>query len=66
MDISYDYFINQRLGKYAGDWVVIVRRMVVAHGARRDLKDMVSRVKSKYPDEPFLIAKVPEQTAQIL
>lgn len=66
MNANFDYFLSHDLGRYAGDWVIIVKEKVVAHGSRGRMKALLDEVKKHYPKESFLIAKVPNKGIQIL
>lgn len=66
MNVDYEYFMSRNLARYSGDWVIIVKARVVAHGPRRKIKQMVRRAKKDYPDESLFIARVPQKTEQIL
>ncbi len=64
MNGNYEFFLDTDLSKYAGNWVVIVNRKVVASG--KDIKKMVLETRKKYPGKKPFIAKVPEPTAIIV
>ena len=64
--MNYEYFMDADLKRYSGDWIIIVKQKVVAHGPRIKMKKMLRGIKETYPREPFLIAKVPKKGIQIL
>jgi len=66
MNMNYEYFMNRDLHKYSGDWVIIAREKVVAHGPKARMKTMLQRARKDYPKESLFIAKVPQMAAQIL
>ena len=66
MNQNYEYFLEQDLSSYAGDWVIIVKEQVKAHGPSSRMKDMVQKVKLEYPGESILITKIPSKIQQIL
>ena len=66
MNTDYEYFMSRDLQGYSGDWVVIVRERVVAHGPRKKMKEMLQRARKYYPKESLFVAKVPHAAEQIL
>ena len=60
MNMNYEYFMSRNLHKYSGDWVIIAREKVVAHGPRARMKAMLQRATKDYPKESLFIAKVPQ------
>jgi len=66
MNASYEYFMKEDLSKYAGDWVIIVREKIVAHGSRDHMAKMLKQIRQTHRGEPLFIAKVPEKTVQIV
>jgi len=51
------FYSGANLTAYAGEWVVIIDKAIVAHG--ENVKKLLKEVKKKYPDETPFIAKVP-------
>lgn len=66
MNANYEYFMSRDLQRYSGDWVIIIKEKVIAHGPRRKMKEMLQQARKAYPKESLLIAKVPHGTEQIL
>jgi hypothetical protein len=66
MNPDYEYFMSRRIEEYAGDWVIIINKKVVAHGPRKKMKHMLQHAKNTYPGEALLVAKVPQRAVQIL
>jgi hypothetical protein len=66
MNMNYEYFMGRNLGRYSGEWIIIIKQKVVAHGSSKKIKEMMQRARGQYPGESIFIAKVPEDTVQIL
>ena len=66
MNPNYEYFMDTDLKGYSGDWIIIVKKKVMAHGPRIKMKEMLREIKEAYPGESFLMAKVPKKEIQIL
>lgn len=58
MNPNYEYFMEHDLSQYAGTWVIIVSRKVVAHGPCRKMGSLVKRIRRSYPKEPLFIGKI--------
>ncbi len=58
---DYQWFIQQDLSSYAGKWIAIVNRAVVASG--KDPAGVVREVKQKYPSKTPLLTKVKNKLA---
>ena len=46
-----------------GKWVVLLDERVIASGD--DIKEIIKEAQDKYPNEKFILAKVPEKGAMI-
>ena len=58
---NYDWFINTNLQEYAGEWVAILNKKVVAH--EQDLKLLLERVKKTYPGKKPSLVKISDKLA---
>ncbi len=56
MGKNLDYFQRSDLTRYAGEWVVICKEQVVAHG--KDLQKVVALARQLYPEEIPFVDKV--------
>jgi hypothetical protein len=56
--MNYEYFMSKDLHRYTGDWVIIAKKKMVAHGPRARMKAMLQQAKKDYPKESLFIAKV--------
>lgn len=54
---NYDYYVNADLTVYAGEWVAIINKKVVAH--EKSVKKLISKVKESYPKITPFVVKVP-------
>ena len=66
MNPNYEYFMNGNFRQYAGEWIIIARRRVVAHGPGRRMPAMMRQTKEEYPGTPLFVAKIPRRAIQIL
>ena len=55
--IYNNYYATADLSEYAGEWVAIVSKKVVAHG--QNVKLLMQKVKKEYPSVTPFITKVP-------
>lgn len=58
---DYQWFIQQDLSSYAGKWIAIINRKVVASG--KDPAVVVKEVKQKFPSKTPLLTKVRNKLA---
>ena len=58
--------MSKNLENYSGDWVIIAKEKVIAHGPRSKMREILQKAREAYPKESLFIAKVPEKTIQIL
>ncbi len=56
VDDDYEWYLKEDLSRYAGTWIAIIDKKVVASG--RDVHKVVEEVKKAYPDKNPLITKV--------
>jgi len=61
---DYDWFLRAALEKYRGKHIAILNRKIIASGS--NAKEVWALAHKKYPDEEFLMAKVPEEDVLIL
>ncbi|MCR4327489.1 MAG: DUF5678 domain-containing protein [Nanoarchaeota archaeon] len=50
-------------GEIKGKWVVLLEQRIIASGD--DLKEIIKESQRKYPNQKFVLAKVPEEGAMI-
>lgn len=53
---NYEWFLEKDLSEYAGKWIAIVDRRVVASG--KDVNKIFKEVKTKFPNKRPLITKI--------
>ncbi len=58
---DYQWFIQQDFSAYAGKWIAIINRRIVASG--KDPAIVVKEVKQKYPSKTPLLTKVRNKLA---
>ena len=58
---DYQWFIQQDLSMYAGKWIAIINKKVIASG--KDPAIVVKEVKQKYPTKTPLLTKVRNKLA---
>ncbi len=56
VDDDYQWFLKEDLSRYAGMWIAIIDKKVVASDT--DFAKVVEEVKKAYPDKNPLITKV--------
>jgi len=66
MESDYEWYLETDLSKYRGKWVIIIDRKVVASGTKEEMKELLKDVMKRYPNSVPLIAKIPENVAQIV
>lgn len=49
--------------KIKGKWVVLLDKHIIASGD--NIKEIIKEAQKKYPNEKFILAKVPEEGAMI-
>ena len=54
---AYDFYASADLSRYAGEWVAIIGKKVVAHA--KSVKSLLENVKETAPGETPFIARVP-------
>jgi hypothetical protein len=59
MKKNYEWLISANLSDYEGEWVIIAKESVIAHGY--DLDKLYSEVDKKYPKEEILTLSVPKK-----
>ncbi len=53
---DYDWFIDTDLSSYAGEWIAILNKKIIAH--QKDLKMLISIVEETYPGKKASFTKV--------
>ncbi len=61
---EYAYFIEKDFSRYAGEWIGILGKKVVAHGAT--FKEVAEIVDREFGAKKVLITRVPSKVAQLL
>ncbi len=56
---NYEWFLEQDLTIYAGKWLAIIDRKIVANN--KDVAKVIKEVKTKYPNKRPLITKVKDK-----
>lgn len=56
--------MHANLSKYQGEWVIVARNSVVAHG--KDLNKLFSEVDRKCPNEERITFNVPKKGVYVL
>ncbi|MFH1588432.1 MAG: DUF5678 domain-containing protein [Candidatus Diapherotrites archaeon] len=52
-----NFYANANLSKYAGQWIAVINKKVIAHN--KNVKTLMKEAKEKYPAVVPFIAKVP-------
>jgi hypothetical protein len=55
---NYAWYTSADLADYAGRWIVVVDRRVVGSSDGSDLRDMLRRVRDRFPGKDSLLALV--------
>ncbi|HLC57573.1 MAG TPA: DUF5678 domain-containing protein [Candidatus Nanoarchaeia archaeon] len=63
MNQNYNFFMEENLERYIGEWIAICKNQIIAHG--KDVKKVFKEAKEKCPKERPLITKVPDKEAMI-
>ena len=53
---NYEWFLKEDFKNYAGKWLAIIDKRVVASGD--DVKQIIQQAKEKYPNKKPLITKI--------
>ena len=61
---NYKWLIQADLSEYEGEWTIIARESVVAHG--QDLEALYGFVDEKYPGEDRITVNVPPKGVYVL
>ena len=61
---DFEWFVQNDLKKYSGDYVIIADEKVISHG--KSLTKLLKDFRVRYPDKTPKIAKIPEENALIL
>ncbi|MDP6156052.1 MAG: DUF5678 domain-containing protein [Candidatus Thermoplasmatota archaeon] len=64
MEDNYKWLIQADLSDYVGEWAIIARESVVAHG--QDLEELYEVVDKKYPGEDRITVNVPPKGVYVL
>jgi len=56
---NYEWFLKKDLKDYAGKWLAIIDKKVVASG--KDVNQIINKVKKEYPNKKPLITKVKDK-----
>lgn len=63
---NYEWLLEADLSKYAGKWVVVLDKEVVASGDRKEIGKELAQIRKRYPRKRPMVAKVPVQAAMIV
>ena len=61
---TYEYFVKTDFSKYAGEWIGILEKKVVVHGA--SFKEVAEIVDKEFKSKKVLITRAPTKMAQLL
>jgi len=61
---NFESLSEERVTKYAGEWVAVVDNIIVAHA--KSFKEVYDIVKKQYPGKRPLIGKLPESLPVVL
>ncbi len=64
MSENYNWYIGADTSRFAGKWIAIARKKVVASG--NDARDVYEKAKKEHPNEKLSLAKVPTEDTLIL
>ena len=64
MHENYNWLVKQDLTKFEGEWIIIARKSIVAHGP--DLDKLYAEVDKKYPGEDRITFNVPKNGVYVL
>ncbi len=53
---NYEWFLKKDLSKYAGSWIAIIDKKVVANG--KNINKVITSTKEKYPNKRPFITKI--------
>ena len=56
---TYEWFLNKDLKDYAGKWLAIIDKQIVASG--NDVNQIIRETRSKFPNKKPLITKVKDK-----
>ncbi|HLD04662.1 MAG TPA: DUF5678 domain-containing protein [Candidatus Nanoarchaeia archaeon] len=63
MSKNYQFFLKTDVSPYIGEWIVICKERVVAHG--KNVEEVFRKAKNKYPKERPFLARIPDKEAMI-
>ena len=61
---NYNWLSKQDLSKYEGEWIIIARKSIVAHG--QNLEKLYTEIDKKYPGEDRITLNVPKKGVYVL
>lgn len=61
---NYEYFIKTDTSKYAGEWIAIAQKKIVAHG--KDAQIVYQKAQKKAPRQQVSLAKIPQEQMLVL
>lgn len=64
MNGDYEWFLNADISEYAGKWVVVLNKRIVASGD--NIKDLLAKVKKENPEAIPFVARVPRKMLMIV
>ena len=66
MDQNYEWWLKTDLSRFAGKWIVIAGKKVVASGTGREIGKKLTQIQKEYAMEEPLVAKVPPKAVMII
>ena len=63
---TYERLWEKDLSEFAGKWIIVLDRKIVASGNRKEIGDKLSKIRKEHPHMRPLVMKVPLKTAIIL
>lgn len=64
VSVSYEFFLKEDFSRYAGEWIGILDKKVVAHGA--SFKEVAEIADREFSSKKMLITRIPAKMAQLL
>lgn len=56
---NYEWFLKEDLKEYAGKWLAIIDKQIVASG--KNVNEVIQKTKQKYPNKKPFITKVKDK-----
>lgn len=62
--VDYEWFLQENLSRYAGKWVAIINKTVVASGTKP--AEVLKEVKKNFPKQRPLLTKIRSKLATLV